>query len=378
MINETSTILDGMIDVTKDGEIYLLLSGSDNKVWLFPKDCIRQGLQMYHPGSVKGKIVKRLLPYIKEWKSILPFCRVEEMRVHVKDDVLSVFQNVLGEHECLKCSFYVGDSRFVANRKIIVQIADGNEVIAYAKFTNEKTVGQTFEKEYKDLEWLASKGVSGIPEILWSGNIKGQVGFIQSAVKKHQDAPVNALTKQHWAFLESLYRATEKNMDFQSSSFSRELEEFEQLLKKSAWKSKDILLGVMDCIREYYANETMKVSFYHGDFTPWNMTWQQEGIWVFDFEYAIREYPAWLDAFHFITQVGILSEGLSGDEIYQRYAEHEAEFCSHMEMPKFHYLCYLIHIVAFYYKRWNGKLTEEEHSCKVWLQLIEKCYEDLH
>lgn len=377
MINETSTILDEMIDVTKDGEIYLLLNGSDNKVWLFPKDCIQQGLQMYHPGSIKGKIVKRLLPYIKEWKSILPFFRAEQIRVHVKDDVLSVLQNVMGEHECLKYSFYVGDSRFVANRKIIVQIADKNEVVAYAKFTNEKTVGQTFEKEYKDLEWLASKGVSGIPEILWSGNINGQVGFVQSAIKKQQNLSVNELTNQHWVFLENLYKATGKNINFQSSSFSRELKQFEQLLEKSTWKSKDILLGVINYVREYYADETMKVSFYHGDFTPWNMTWQLENLFVFDFEYAIREYPAWLDAFHFITQVGILSDRLSGDEIYQKFIEQEAEFCLHMEAPKFHYLCYLIHILSFYYKRWNGELSEEEHSCKVWLRLIEKCFEDL-
>lgn len=377
VIAETAEILDGIIAKDSHGDKYLLLNGSDNKVWLLPNNNIKGGLQIYQPSSAKGRLAKRLLPYCKEMEHILALLHIESMRFYIKDDINSVIQSALNGKNQLVYTFYIGDSSFVANKKVILQISSDNRILAYAKFTKEKTVSKSFQAEVETLRWLSNKGVTSIPGILWAGNVYNESGFIQSTEKSGNEPIVEKLTANHWKFLEMLYSKTACIAGVSSSDYGKELDELYQLFGESTWESKKMLLNVLEYIRTHYSKNQMDFAFFHGDFTPWNICYKENHIFVFDFEYSHKCFPEWLDPFHFITQVGIMSGNLSGNEIYQQFLNQEDEFGKYMKNPKLKFLCYLVHIIGFYYKRWNRDLSESERSCKVWIQLMHRCYGDL-
>lgn len=53
----------------------------------------------------------------------------------------------------------------------------------------------------------------------------------------------------------------------------------------------------------------------HGDFTPWNVKVNEESLYVFDYEYAHEDTPAFFDLFHYYMQTGILLSGLAFEQI---------------------------------------------------------------
>lgn len=377
VIAETAEILREIIDTGNESKNYILLNGSDHKIWLIPQSNIRSGLRIYQPGSIKGRAIKKVLPFIIHFKPLLRLLNINKMKFSVVSSIDNVFRRNISENDELIYSFYIGNTVFEANRKVVVQISDGTRILGYAKFSKEETVVNSFKKEIETLNWLYSKGISGIPRVIWSGRTDRQFGFIQSTEKSGKEATVEYLTARHWSFLENINKKTSSVVEFTGSEFDRELNEFRILIWQSKWRNKDLLINAIDYIEKYYANRPMKTAFFHGDFTPWNICCRDDYIFVYDFEYAHRSFPEWMDPFHFITQVGIMTRNLSGDEIYKQFLKQENEFRKYMADPKHNYLCYLIHIICFYNRRWNGTLPEDERSNRVWLRLIEKCYQAL-
>lgn len=377
VIPETAEILSEIINVNDQGTEYILLNGSEHKIWLIPKKNIKCGFQIFQPGSTKGRIIKIVLPYIKVVRPVLHLLNIDEMKFGVECNIDRILKSIINKNVEPIYSFYIGDSAFEENRKVVIQISDNTKIFGYAKFSKEETIANSYIKEVETLNWLYSKGISSIPRVIWSGSVNNQFGFIQSTEKSGNEATISYLTAQHWAFLDKANKKTSEVINFVGSEFHKELYEFRLLIGQSIWKNKNLLIDVIDFILEYYTNRPMKVAFFHGDFTPWNICYRGDYIFVFDFEYAHKTFPEWLDPFHFITQVGIMTKNLSGDEIYKQFMDDEKVFATHMENPKINFLCYLIHILYFYYKRWNGNLPEDERCNKVRLQLVKRCYQTL-
>ena len=70
-------------------------------------------------------------------------------------------------------------------------------------------------------------------------------------------------------------------------------------------------------MEHYYTEHKFAVSFSHGDFTPWNVCYNKDDLFVFDFEYAQKDFPVAMDVFHYLTQVGILMKNAGAEEIFQ-------------------------------------------------------------
>ncbi len=64
-------------------------------------------------------------------------------------------------------------------------------------------------------------------------------------------------------------------------------------------------------------NEMVIAGFSHGDFTPWNIYLNNEKLSIYDWELANPLIPIGFDAFHFITQQGILVDRRPWNEIKQ-------------------------------------------------------------
>jgi len=69
--------------------------------------------------------------------------------------------------------------------------------------------------------------------------------------------------------------------------------------------------GLLKKLKQLYPllpQESIRCAYSHGDFTPWNMFVQTDGLAVYDWEFARESMPVGFDAFHFIVQQGILVE----------------------------------------------------------------------
>lgn len=373
MIQETATILESIVEIDEKGNDYYILNGSDNKVWLLPSADVRKGLEIYGASSLKGVLLKTFLPWIIKMSFIQKSLAIENVCLSLKQNVKEILDEISPEY---LLSMYLGNTEYAQNRKVIIQVFNGCKIFGYAKFGLEQIVLDSFGREINTLLYLESNGIRGIPKVLWSGKIGQFGGFIQSTNRKGGEQTIYALEKEHWAFLKQIKDVTGKEIDFSSSSYRKIVRSFGTAVSETNWKCKDMLLECIENMERYYGEHKLAVSFYHGDFTPWNVCYKKSDLFVFDFEYAQKDFPIAMDAFHYMTQVGILAKSMSAEEIFQNVMNHAGQLSLFVKDIKFAYIQYLLYIIAFYYERMGEKLTEDEKSCRIWIRLIELCMED--
>lgn len=373
MIQETKYILESIAEFYKDGSNYYILNGGDNKVWLLPLANVRRGMEIYTASSLKGVILKILLPWTIKIPFVQWFLSIEKIHLSLKQDVQSVLDGICSEPVL---SMYMGNAMYPQNRKVIVQIANNSKVLGYAKFGLEEIILVTFCKEVNTLKLLEHKGIQGIPRVLWSGKVGQVEGFIQSTNRKGGEQTIYTLKNEHWDFLKKLKDATRKEVDYASSSYSNIMHSFGETLIDTEWRCKDMLLGCIERIDRHYTEHKFLVCFSHGDFTPWNVCYNKGDLFVFDFEYAQEDFPIAMDVFHYVTQVGILVKNADAEEIFQDVMNYSGQLKEFVEDIKFSYIQYLLYIIAFYYNRMGNQLSEDERSCKIWIKLIELCFID--
>lgn len=371
MLSQTEKLLSIIKQGGNSITSYFLLSGSNNKIWLIPQEDIRTGLLIYQPSSLKGKSAKELLPYVKKFRVILKLFHIEQYFFELSEKLQELIKSIVKENN-IRYSLYIGDITFANNRKVILQIMSNGSIKGYAKFTNEECVKQVFLHEVEVLNWLREIGIKNIPKVLWNGTENNVDGFIQTTEKSGYETTTLLMDQRHWEFLKEINSITGKQIFFRSSPYRAILIEFEEILKIGNWKCKYKILEIIGYLKARFDIEGYIGSFFHGDFTPWNICVKQDHIFVFDFEYARYDFPQWMDAFHFITQVAIMSDRLNADEIYRRFIQEKSKFSQWMAEPELYYLCYLLYILYFYQKRWKGKLPETEKSCNLWINLVDK------
>ena len=101
-------------------------------------------------------------------------------------------------------------------------------------------------------------------------------------------------------------------------------------------------------------------SFSHGDYTLWNVYYTGKNLYAFDFEYCSDTMPAYLDIFHYLTQLSLLGKQNGVGETVHLYKKHRKKLKKYISNPDFIYLCYLLHIISFYIKRteiWNETIA---------------------
>ena len=373
MYSKTEELLKKIVQKKESKNQYLLLNGSDHKIWLIPKDDISGGLNIYQPGSFKGRILKTFLPVLYKFPMILRILKIESFSFEMLPEIDEEIKSLFGNNK-VNYSLYIGDTSFVNNRKIIIQISDNRYILGYAKYAYEDIVKKSFENEIITLNSLKEKGIAGIPSVLWHGNIGQLAGFIQSTEKNGSEKTVLSLTPHHWEFLVELNKKTKNTIIWEESKYKQILVNFEEDVRTSNWSCKEKLLKIIKDVELTFCQDGYVASFFHGDFTPWNICVKKEHIFVFDFEYSEFDMPEWMDIFHYITQVAIMSENKSSVEIYNDFLSNKKYFRQYMDNPELQYKCYLIYILAFYYKRWNGTISENERSTRVWLDLLFKLH----
>ncbi len=189
------------------------------------------------------------------------------------------------------------------HRKTAIQIMDSSgEIQGFAKASADKSAGQLVNREKHFLDYARSLGLrtANIPKALLNQEISGTHLLVTDTEKtRHSKSPV-AYTRQHQAFLTELAAKSRSSQKLHNSQFLRDLihhaaQNTHRL--PAAWNTR--LTAALQKITRAAPALQVEMAACHGDFTPWNTFIVGDKLYVFDWEYAHKEYPPGYDLIHF-------------------------------------------------------------------------------
>lgn len=358
---------------------YVIIPNSDNKVWIMPCKNMNMAMNLYQPSSIKGKLLKLLLPYSYKLKLVRKFVGIKLVNISIEDVFINKIESILGFRD-LEYSFFLGTPSI--HQKATIQIYKNNKILGYCKVSNNKEIINLFNKEKDILNYLHDKGVNSIPNCLFSGKLTNTVNvFVQSTVKSCKSKVIHEINKKHIDFLKELEEKTKVYCTYEESDFKQSIERLK--LNINIFKDnleQEVILNAIKIVENVMGNNT-EFSVYHNDFTPWNMFFEKDNLFVFDFEYAKKTYPSLIDIFHFFTQTAIFVRKEDASVIYMNFKKQfiNGELKDLFSNPSKYYMCYLIDIISLYVSRDKGQFSEDvEHNMKIWIELLNNLNEDLN
>lgn len=360
-------------------ENYFRFCNNGGKVWMLPAKKLRLSFNIYQPSSFNGKVIKHLLPYIS-WADLIlnKFgiikCKIE-INAMVKKKIMQIFKT-----SDFELAVFEGTPG--THQKITIQVMEKRKILGYCKITDSEEVKALFKREEEILFLLHSHGLNMVPRCLYCGNLIAENNdiqlFIQDTIKTNHAKVYHELKKEHIEFLKQLYEKTCTICSYKDSDLWAKIESIKMINEKlDKYIEKSTLESAIKSV-EFFLEKQKKFSFYHADFTPWNMFFENGNIYVFDFEYAQKRVIPFLDIFHFITQVNIFRNHQNADEIYQQIfkGKYSNVINELFEDPKNSYLCYLLNSIETYLMKNIEKISDDDETCMViWCDLISKIIE---
>lgn len=356
---------------------YIKIKNKDNKAWILPQKQLSLALNLYQPSSHKGILLKQYLPvcmkiHLLNWLIKKMLC-IQECDLEVPTKVIDILKELFKNNE-IEFAYFAGTPS--KHQKGTIQIFDNNRILGYAKFSNVEDIQVLFYEEKKFLEWLSECGVKDVPKCLLCEEIRGGTTvFVQDTQKTQESKIFQELSDLHINFIREFCDKTQVSCDYGATNYFEMIEKFKRnltVLDDLGIESKVVSRAIM-IVEDELASEK-EFSAFHGDFTPWNTFVESNHLYVFDFEYARKTYPKYLDIFHFFTQTLVFGKNKNANQIMLLF---EREFVSTkyeglLENPYMSYLQYLISVIAFYVQRDKGAFRQEcINNLRIWQELIQ-------
>lgn len=351
-----------------EGETYYSFANADGKRWWMPGRHMAVGMNLYQPSGIKGKLLKRGLPWL-HWNPVVrKVLHAERIQLALGDELLELLERIFGQ-QGLEFAIFGGTP--CVHQKITMQISRNTRILGYVKVTESKEIYGIFEHEKKILDTLYSQGMKHVPECLYCGSLKnGLYLFVQSTVKTLKSEVVHAWGERHERFLNDLKTHTQQKVRFEDSDFYRDLNILEERLPVLG--NPKVLYKVIQEIKERSTGQEVEYFAFQADFTPWNMFVEKGQLFVFDWEYARLTYPAYLDYFHFWIQTEIFEAHLTAEQIARHYSANRVKLHAMFENPDWALQCYLLAIISIYLQREQGILEQETiKRIDLWMTLLD-------
>ena len=357
--------------------MYVKIRNNDDKVWILPLENISVALNLYQPSSIKGILLKKYLPICMkmQWTRLLSkrVLHIEDCDLEVPDDVLAALKKVF-ENDEVEFAYFAGTPS--THQKGTIQIFFDNNILGYAKISANKDVQLLFQKEKEFLDLLDKCVVWCVPKCLLCDTIGDEnMIFVQDTIKTQESKIIHEISEVHVEFLQEFCEKTSVKCAYQTTDYYKKLEE----LKNNLYILDDLkidtqaVLKAIAIVEERFKNEKEFCAF-HGDFTPWNTFVENNHLFVFDFEYAKKTYPKYLDVFHFFTQRLIFEKNMNANQIMELF---EKEVLNSRVSVLFKnsyesYLQYLLSVIAFFVQRDKGVFSSEGiKNLQIWVELVE-------
>ena len=341
------------------------ISNADGKVWIMPSNNLKTGLELYQPSGTKGKLLKRFFPYLHHFKPVRDKCGAITSDYALNDKLSGLAERIFKTD---KLEFSIFEGTPSVHQKTTIQIFKGQKILGYAKISDKPEIVELFKKEKDFLGRLVDSGVRNIPKPLYFGDLDNDSFlFIQDTQKILKSKSPENWTIQHENFLKELRDKSLQEIKFEITSLYDSLAYLYKNLPRlpddvSPSKIKDSI----DDILRVYSGKNVSFSVYHADFTPWNMFMNGENLFVFDWEYSSRYYPAGLDKYHFHLQQWIHVKHWNADKIFD-------EINKQPWFDHFIFKIYLTDIISRYLKREEEIFSNSFiYSLKIWVSLLQK------
>ena len=355
---------------SEKGTPFWIIYNTVGQHWIFPQSHTKRFLSLFQPSSMKGKVVSKILPYLR----FMPFIA---SKINAQAITISLHSSI---EKAICKSFGITDFEYGVfcgspgrHQKITIMINQGKKCLGYCKVTDNPEVFAIFQKESADLLYLKTKGVSCIPEILFVNEIKDLPGvFLLVQTTKREGIVRTAAINDSYIFdfVVRMHNLTKNKMSYAESDFAQSVHVLKSYIDLFKAEEKYAILHAISDVEKELSN-LFYYSAYHGDFTPWNCYIVDKELFVFDFEYFQRHTIPYLDYFHFFTQSCIYNKYMEADSIFEEYLKNRELIHIKIDNVDFYYTCYLLNIMSFYLERDKGFLNERIESCfKIWIKLI--------
>ena len=365
-------------------ETFRILPSKINPRWIIPlkdRNLIISSLAIYQPSTLRARIIKRIAILIAR----CGFSKIairNRIYYHRNDD----FMKRIFQKDNLHYAIFTGTEG--CHRKITVQVMDRlGSILGYVKISDNKKVNKLLKNEAAMLRDLLKLEVKNglFPEVLYQGNVNGKTILVLDTHKSINSKFSSRLSDSYIPFLAEVFQKTAKSMVFKKSDYAIGLKKRMTLLNNSLtgiWR--DRLEKAIDYLDQGIGNVTLPFGLCHRDFTPWNTFFHNSKLYVFDWEYAKRNYPPLIDIFHFIIQDGILVQKLTPEKLFEGISKNQKLINDYIEsigisMDLINYLlvCYLLDIHLLYVEREGGKIKGEllkKHE--IWRKMIDLIVEE--
>lgn len=345
---------------------YYTLTNADGKCWVMPARGMRMAMHLYQPSGVKGKLLKRLFPWLHALPPVRRVLHTVPVSYRLADDLQVLVDSLFGAG--VEWALFGGTP--CVHQKATLQFWREGKILGYLKLCNHADVYRLFAHEQSVLNELEDAGLTDVPRCLGCGELRpGLWFFAQSTTKTGQSRVPHVWTPSHEAFLLRLAEKTQRSCDFDETDFYAALL---QLQKHTDWLpegAQTVVTAALDKVLGHYAGQTVSCCAYHGDFTPWNMFVEGGRLFVFDWEYSARSYPQGLDYYHFVTQSAIFEQHAGAAEIWLQMQQHVAENVEN----RLKYSCYLLDILGRFCLREKGAAQGDELRCmEIWTELLRR------
>lgn len=351
--------------IKENNNTFYSFVNADGKQWIMPARHMITGLNLYQPSGIKGKLVKRLFPYLYRIGTIRNILHVEIVRCRLRDDIYNLLCQLFGV-ERLDFSIFGGTP--CVHQKITIQLSLDNHILGYCKVSDSKEILSLFQSESHILETLQTKGIADIPQCFFCGTLHDGIGvFVQSTVKTNRSHVAHRWTELQNQFLIDLHEKTKQRLLFEDTDYYQTLT---ALKRHIDWLPKNvdghIVMTAIDNILSEYVGRKVEFSAYHADFTPWNMFVECGKLYVFDWEYAQMTYPSMLDRYHHFTQTAIFERRWNADEIIGYLVSGKGKWISPGD-----FRCYLLDVISRFTIREKGVFQGDMgRTMSVWLSIL--------
>lgn len=361
----TNTVLANLFDFDKGNKFYRV-SNTSGKTWIIPTNNMTTAIQLYQPSGRNGILLKTMFPYLHPFLFVRNIFHAEEIRCEMKEEISQFVCNTF-QKENIEYSIFCGTPS--VHQKITVQISNHHKILGYCKFTDNPDIAQLFFHEERQLNRLRLSGITNIPHPLFCGQQSNNIWvFIQDTTKTTHSKTFHSWTPAHESFINDLYHNTKQHILFEETDFYKQLL---LLMKQLSWLpdklTKQIVTTTYKQLTNKWSGRDVSFSTYHADFTPWNVFFEKNNLFVFDWEYSGQTYPPFLDKYHFLTQTAIFKHHWGTKEIIQHIVNNPK-----LQIDTDSYKAYLLDIISRYTIREQGKIFGDvAHSMKQWTTLLD-------
>ena len=357
---------------SNSGSLFWEIHNTVGQEWGFPQKYTKQFLSLFQQSSLKGKIVTRILPYLRFIPFLAPRINAKSINIELNLAIKDIIYKSFGISDFEYGIFYGSPGKY---QKITMMINKNKKCLGYCKITDNPEVFSIFQKETSNLSYLKTKGINNIPKILYVDEVKELPGIYILIQTTNRDGSIRIATVYDicvFDFVSQLHESTRCKMNYADSEFAQSINILKIYLHFFRSSDREVILQSIDEVEKSFVRPSY-YSAYQGDFTPWNSYIVNKKLFVFDFEYFQKYTVPYLDYFHFFTQTCIYNEYMTADAIFDKYVTNKDFIQSQICNSDFYYTCYLLTVMAFYLKRDNGFLNERIKSCfKIWIELIKK------